>query len=486
MQNPSSLQKQNAQWFALQRQTLQDELLNAKPRDYQERNWFYQIAAILISYPLQTVSILAGAYLLFDVASFVWKLPSYSWASTGIFAGCAFIFLLIELLRRWLVDTVGFHYIATFCIENNKIVRGEWLRTKILVLGCISVGLVSAGTFGAYQYSKNHAPQAEVINISSATSPLSAQIKTEKQHVEQLNKTIADLQQTKKRELADGRSYASWNGKEYLLPEVKGRHQNYDTQIAQTQRQVQTHLELLQKYEQKLSSKEHSLEQENKNTTVLNHLSKEQYALACAGIWLTFESLLLFSLAYIWLYRYGVKRELLLSKIRAIPTTKTQPFQPAKQENLLEKKDDATLKSDGATVVGTAKRTQNVALKSDSATVVATVKYAQNATVENDNATVKYAQNATVKSDSATVESDSATVENDRRKIRIATVKNNKIGFEIGRSNVPSQNDENFTIQCRNCGKSATMKSAKAVHCSDACRKEYSRKNREKNTSLGE
>lgn len=421
MQTHSSLRKQNAQWFALRKQAVRQELLQATPHDYQDRNWFYQMIAIVISYPLQTISILAGAYLLFDVAMFVWQLPSYSWASVGVFVGCAIVFLLIELLRRWLVDTVGFHYLATFYVKAGEIVAGEWLRTKIIILACISAGLISAGTFGAYQYSKNHAPQAQTIDIKQATSPLLSQINAEKRHIEQLNKTITDLQQNKKKELADHKSFAVWEGKEYLLPEVKLRHQNYDAQIAQSQRQVQTHLDILQKYEQKLSSKEQSLEQENKNTTTLNLMSKEQYAVASAGIWLCFEALLLLSLAYVWVYRYGVKRELMLEEALSVHETS---------------------------------RTKTVRVMS-----------VPKKDINRSSTTSKIGFEFGLRPKDTPYASTTAGEDDKTAGVPTETVRIERI-----------VETEGFPIICRNCGASVVMRSATALHCSDACRKEYNRK----------
>ena len=434
MQTPSSLRTQNAQWFALKKETLRKELLFSSPHDYQDRNWFYQMLAIVISYPLQLMSVLAGAYLLFEVAAFVWQLPSYSWSASLIFFVCILFFTLVETLRRWLVDTVGFHYLATFYVAGKDIVHGEWLRTKILVLLCISAGLVSAGTFGAYQYSKNHAPQAAIIDLKHATSPLSAEIKTAKQQIEQLSKGITDLQQNKKRELADHKSYAIWAGKEYLLPETKVRHQNYDTQIAHMQRQMQVHLELLQKYEQKLSSKEQITEQKNNKIISLNHISKEQYAWACAGIWLSFEGLLLFSLAYFWLYQYGVKRELLLEQA---------------ETNVLTKKNDSrSLHDTGTAGVHASPKKVRVEASDMSRSFGG-----------HPHGKIGFEFGTHHATPTATLEAETNTDDVPKEIIKIERI----------------VETEGFAIECRCCGKSVVMRSANALHCSDACRKRYNK-----------
>lgn len=336
-----SRKAQKAKLSALSKEAFLEDIMTAEPRDYQDRNWFYHLSSIAIGYPLQLVSILAGSYLLFDIATFVWQIEPFSTTSYAAFVGCMCIFLLIEMLRRWLIDTAGYHFLATFQLHDQKLVRGEYLQTKIYILILISAVLVTSGTIGAYQYSKNHAPQAKTINVKQETSPLTKQVQDEKERIAQLDKSMLSLQQSKKTELADHKSYAVWAGKEYLLPETKARHENYDKQIAQMQTQRQKHLDLIQKYEQKLSQKEQSYEQKNTQITLSNESNKEMYALACAGIWLVFEMLLLLMLSYPWTYKAGIKREKLLEglevkrrihlKAQANPLSKEkETFKPIK------------------------------------------------------------------------------------------------------------------------------------------------------------
>lgn len=331
-----SRKAQKAKLSALSKEAFLEDIMTATPRDYQDRNWFYHLASMLIGYPLQLVSILAGSYLLFDIAVYVWQIESYSTPSYGIFAGCFAIFMLIEMLRRWLIDTTGYHYLATYQVEDQRLVTGEYLRTKIYVLGLISLVLITSGTIGAYQYSKNHAPQAKTINVQQETSPLAKQIAEEKNRLTQLDKSIQNLQQSKSAELRDHKSYAVWEGKEYLLPETKTRHEGYDKQIASMQGQRQKHLDLIHKYEQKLSSKEQNYEQKNTQITLTNENHKEMYAAACAGIWLVFEMLLLLMLSYPWVYKTGIKREKLLESVevkrRIHLKAQTQQAQPKERE----------------------------------------------------------------------------------------------------------------------------------------------------------
>jgi hypothetical protein len=339
-----SRKAQKAKLSALSKEAFLEEIMTAAPRDYQDRNWFYHLASHLIGYPLQLVSVLAGSYLLYEIAVFVWQIESFSNTSYIFFGGCFAIFLLIEMLRRWLIDTTGYHYLATYQVEGQRLTAGEYLRTKIYVLALISIVLVTSGTIGAYQYSKNHAPQAKTINVKQEVSPLSKQIEGEKQHIAQLDKSITALQQNKAAELRDHKSYAVWAGKEYLLPETKTRHEGYDKQIASMQNQRQKHLDLIQKYEQKLFSQEQKYEQKNAQITSTNESHKEMYAAACAGIWLIFEMLLLLMLSYPWVYKVGIKREKLLESVE-IKRRIHLKAQAQTQEKIVSKPASATVES---------------------------------------------------------------------------------------------------------------------------------------------
>lgn len=314
--NTNVSQKAQKQKFSLlNRQAFLDDLLQARPHDYQERNWFYHWASIVLSYPLQIISILAGSYVLYDIAAFIWQMEKGSISASAVFLVCMLLFFGIESLRRWLVNTTGYHFIATFKVENRKIIKGEWLTVKVYWLLFISVLLITSGTSGTYLYIKHHSPKAAVLSMEVATSPIESKIQHEKNSLTQLDKNIEQLLQSKKSELKDYKNYQVWEGKEFLLPEVKTRHANYDKQIAELQNQRKTHQNLIVRYETKLSKKEQATEQANEQILAVNHFSKEMYAGISAGIWLCFELVLVFMLAYTWLFKYGVKKEKLLESI---------------------------------------------------------------------------------------------------------------------------------------------------------------------------
>ena len=310
-----SQKDQKDKLFVLNKQAFLEELLNAHPLDYQERNWFYHLVSIFLSYPLQLISILAGSYLLYDIAKFVWQLDNSSINASFIYVGCILIFIGIETLRRWLVNTTGYHYMATFKVKDQKLIQGEWLRVKMYWLLLISVLLITSGTYGTYIYIKQNSPKADVLSMEVATSPIESKIKDEKTAITQIDQHIAQLMQSKKSELKDFKNYQVWDGREYLLPEAKKRHENYDKQIADMQKQRETHQNLVLQYEQRLSKKEQATESENAKITTLHQINKEVYAGISAGIWLCFEILLVFMLSYTWMFRYGVKREKLLEMI---------------------------------------------------------------------------------------------------------------------------------------------------------------------------
>lgn len=314
MRSNITQREQKEKLLALHRQTFIEEVLEAAPKDYQERNWAYHFACLLLSYPLQVISVLAGAYLLYDLARFAWQLEDPGLKAALVFGGCLVVFLGIELLRRWLVNTVGYHFLATFSIAGSDLRPGEWLKIKILWMALISVLLISTGTTGTYFYIKNNSPKAATISVDAALSPIENKIKEEKETLRHNDREIQQLLSNKKNELADPGSYVIWKGKEYLLPEVKQRHAHYDRQIAQMQSQRKSHQNLIEKYEERLTNKEKHTERVNARLTEQHRLSKEWYAGASAGIWFCFEILLLFSLSYGWMYRYEVKKEILLAR----------------------------------------------------------------------------------------------------------------------------------------------------------------------------
>lgn len=313
-----SIKEQKNKWIALQKQAFVEDLLNARPKDYQERNAHYRLASIYLSYPLQLISIAAGSYLLFTLAQSIWQLTLQSYLGISVFIFCVSIFLGIESLRRWFVNTTGYNYFTTLKIYQGHLKKGEWLRSNLMSLGLISFILVFTGTLGVYQYIKNNRPQAPTLNVEKLISPLSQKIQEEKIYIKELDQQIQALFQSKKQELAENKNYSSWQGKDFLLPEVKERHRQYDQQIQAMQQQRQTHQNLIIQYETQLSQKEQKAENKNQKITQVNALHTEKIASITAGIWLGFEIVLIFMLAYPWIYLYQAKKEKLLESLEDI------------------------------------------------------------------------------------------------------------------------------------------------------------------------
>lgn len=314
--NPLSQREVRNTFQAQSKESYLKDLLSARPKDYQERNQIYNLLSILVSYPLQAVSVCAGSYLLYDIAQFVWKIELASTLSYFTFLICFSIFFGIESLRRWLVNTTGYHYLATFTIQKEKLQRGEWLRTKLYVLWFISILLICSGTYGTYLFIKHNSPQAQMIDVVANLNPIEQKIQSEASAIQSIDKQVAQLQQTKKTELADKNSYLVWNGTRYLSPTVKQRHDNYDIQINKMLSQKERHQDLMNKLEQRATEKEKNLEGKNEKITLQNNLSKESYAFISSCIWLCFEILLIFMLSYTWIFKYGIKREYLVIELR--------------------------------------------------------------------------------------------------------------------------------------------------------------------------
>lgn len=310
-----SIKEQKNKWMALQKQAFVEDLLNARPKDYQERNAHYRLASICLSYPLQLISIIAGSYLLFTLAQHVWQLSFITYQGVAISVACMVLFLGIEGLRRWLVNTTGYNYFATLRIYQGHLKKGEWLKSNLLGLSFISIILVLTGTLGVYQYIKNNSPEAPTLNVEQIVSPLAQKIQEEKTYLKNIDSQIQSLLQSKKKELAASKSYGRWQGKDFLLPEVKERHRQYDRQIKAMQTQRQVHQNLILQYEKQRYQKEEKVESKNQKISQVNAQQTKQIASITAGIWLGFEMILIFMLAYPWIYIYQSKKEKLLENL---------------------------------------------------------------------------------------------------------------------------------------------------------------------------
>ncbi len=318
---------QKVKWAHLQKESFLEDLLAAKPKDYAERNYLYYLVSAWLSYPLQLISILAGSYLLYDTMRFgqvelsIFK-QDWILAIIGLL-----IFLGIESLRRWLVSTTGYNYLTTFRMVENRVRPGQWIRSNLMTLILISSLLVSSGTLGVYKVVQNHAPEAKILDIQATLSPWDEKIQETQDQIQGLHENVNQIIAQKQQELKDKRSYARWKGKDYLLPEVKERHVRYDRQVANMQEQQQKYLSLAEQYEKQRISEKTQVERQNKAQEIASGEHKEHYALVTAGVWLLFELILSFFLAYPWIYLFYCKKELLLNPEASLKTTEARKSQ---------------------------------------------------------------------------------------------------------------------------------------------------------------
>ena len=119
------------------------------------------------------------------------------------------------------------------------------------------------------------------------------------------------------KELKDGRSYARWKGKDYLLPGVKERHvsvmTNRSSAYARAQQQKYLNLaEAVRKAKNKL--KKSQIERKNMKPKQIKNGQHIQNITPwmTAGVWLLFELVLSYFLAYPWVYLFYCKKELLV------------------------------------------------------------------------------------------------------------------------------------------------------------------------------
>jgi hypothetical protein len=165
-------------------------------------------------------------------------------------------------------------------------------------------------------------------------------LQEQKNAIAKLDQSIEMLQKNKAQELRDHKSYAVWQGKEYLLPETKTRHEGYDRQIAAMQTQRQKHLSLLEAQQAKLDKKEERTEKNNETILQQNHETKKVYGFIIAPMWFFFEVLLLFLLAYQWIHKTGAKRYAYSARIEqenAKPTKLSHPIHETHAKPAIQK-----------------------------------------------------------------------------------------------------------------------------------------------------
>lgn len=306
--------EQKDKWLSIHKKSQLKDILEAQPKDYQERNTIYKSLCSFLGYPLQLLSMAAGAYLLYDLVYFVWRIHSHTIRGRLIFFLCFTLFLAIEGLRRWLINTTGYNYFASLRISQGYLKKGEWIRSNIIALISLSIILVSTGTAGVYQYIKRNSPQVTLRKTPGPTKDLITKIGKERKEITKLDRLIEGLILSKKEELKKPQHQLQWQGKSYLLPEVKVRHQAYDQQIEAFNQQRQNHQALLSQYEKERNQREQKIEKQNESLVLLHNHQKESYALITAGVWFLFEIILVFLLAYPWIYRYQIKKEKLIEQ----------------------------------------------------------------------------------------------------------------------------------------------------------------------------
>lgn len=316
---------------------IEDNVLSLEPKTYTERNLTANKIANLLSYPLQIISVLAGAYMIFSIALQVFSIEIESIVAVLIGIVALFVFIGIEYLRRLFVDNIGEHYIASsnyLSKKHQSFRRGEWLYTKTFWLVAITLITVSSGTYGVYQASQDIQPAANTYNIKAEVSPTANKITRQEQIIKDLQNEVSKLQNQKASELADAKSYNTWKGNKYLKPVVAKRHQNYDAQIQSYQNQITKHTELLAGLEGKLTSKENKLTDANVNIESKHKLNSTTYAIIGASIWFIFEIALVFCLAYVWSYKFNVAKHKHLSNYSKPQKQTNQVYQTStKQTN---------------------------------------------------------------------------------------------------------------------------------------------------------
>lgn len=291
------------------------------PPDYHDANLWQKHFAYWGGYILQLISVVAFAYLLYETFCFIWAITE-NLSRVVTFGACFIAGILVEFFRRKMIEGEGERLkrhitITTSPIGKHYVATGKLQVSVVLTLVVISAIMIAMSAGGAWVFVQKNAPQKAQVKVTEVASPLLQDIKAEKDRVSALDKSIQHLQQSKANELKDHKSYVVWEGKEYLLPETKTRHEGYDRQIATMQAQRQKHMELIDKYEGKLSKTEAKVETQNVNIQSENAFNLYWYGVAAAMIWIAFELVLLWCLCYPFSFEQEVRKEQ-LAKIIAL------------------------------------------------------------------------------------------------------------------------------------------------------------------------
>lgn len=309
----------------LEKNTFISEVLSAKPQDYADRNKVYRFTAKICGFVLQTISIAFSAYLLFDVVDRIFEIGTFNAIFYAVIAFFLALFTLIEGLRRWLIDTIGYHYMATFDVIDKQKKRGDLLKHKTFVTLCVSLVMITTGVSGVYQFVFDVSPKAKTQDVTTVVKPMTDNVTAQTQSVKEADKQIALLQSKINAIISDNANYSVWNDTKYITPTADASVKSFNAQIQEITKTKQKSLDIIANSQARANTLEDKTHIENKHLTLANTNDRFILAITIGVIWLIFEVLLVFVIAFEWIYKYNVKLEAKLENVtEGVIQTKTQ------------------------------------------------------------------------------------------------------------------------------------------------------------------
>lgn len=316
----------------LEKNTFISEVLSAKPQDYADRNKVYRQLAKYCGFALQGISIVFSAYLLFDVIDRIFEIGLFNALFYSVIALCLVLFTFVEGLRRWLIDTIGYHYMATFDVIDKHKKRGELLKLKTFATALISVVMITTGVSGVYQFVYNVSPKAKTQDVKTVVKPISDNITAQTQSVKEADRQITDLQSKINAIISNNANYSVWNGTKYITPTADVSVKAFNAQIQEINKAKQKSLDIIYNSQSRANVLEDKTHNENKHLTLLNTNDRFTLSVTVGVIWLIFELLLFLAIAFEWVYKYNVKLEAKLENItKSVMPTKTESVKHPRQ-----------------------------------------------------------------------------------------------------------------------------------------------------------
>lgn len=283
--------------------TLENEVMGIKPKDYTDRNKVYMQFSLFFSWVLQIMSVLAGAYLFYDYfKSFV--LNDYLTVGVVVFGVALFFF--VEAGSRVLLNSLGYHYVATYSIVNGIKTNGVILQTKAGIYICLRLIMLFIGTYGVGTFFFNVSYLPKTKDVKTVTTLINGSLEKYNTSIRHDEEIISKFQ-NRKDKLANNQNEGNYWGNYSQILEL-------DKQIQSATANKQKTLDLVSKLHERANLLEDKTKSENKTEIAKTEKDSLQKSIIAGAVWAVFEFLLFLSLIYVWVYKVGVKRELMLKE----------------------------------------------------------------------------------------------------------------------------------------------------------------------------